>query len=291
MNYLILFTAMLLLTGQTISFKEFNRVYMKNNASFFGFNFIYFSFIALIFLFSGGPLDRFQPLTVLCGMSFGIIFLTMVFYYMKAMETGPLSFTSLFFSMGILGPIVFGVIFWHEKIKVLQFFSLALLFVTFYLCGDSSGGSKKKVHFKWVFYCLLAFFTNGAAMSIMKEHQILMQGLKIREFLIVGFGTASIISMLFFIIFWLKKQPVSHFRNVPFIYVVLGAALTTAFGNKLNLYLNTHIPSIIQFPVTFGGIVILSTLTSRLFYKETLSRKGLIGLGIGLVALILIGIA
>jgi len=58
MNYFLILIAAILFTVQTLCFKEFNKRYMKNIASYFLFNFLYFSVVAIILL---KPRDAKKP--------------------------------------------------------------------------------------------------------------------------------------------------------------------------------------------------------------------------------------
>ena len=93
---------------------------------------------------------------------------------MKAMEIGPLSYTTLFFSFGLLVPIVFGLFFWNENIGILQLIGLLLLLVTFYVGNESSQNGEQKWGGKWLTFCIIAFIANGTLMVISKGHQIIL---------------------------------------------------------------------------------------------------------------------
>ena len=104
MNYLLVLACIFIFVFQTISFKEFNRSHMKNIASYFLFNFIYFCMVVFIVLILGG-FKELKPYTLWLGMSFGTLFVGTILCYMKAMETGPLSYSALFFSFGLVIPL------------------------------------------------------------------------------------------------------------------------------------------------------------------------------------------
>jgi drug/metabolite transporter (DMT)-like permease len=286
MNYLAILIATLLFGTQTVCFKFFNRTYMKNFASYFFFNFLYFGTVVLIFLISSGFPKVIDPYTWSLGVSFGVVFVVTIFCYMKAMETGPMSYSSLFFSFGLLVPVVFGTFLWNEKISMTQFFGLALLLITFYLCSGASGNKLQSISSKWAIFCAIAFLGNGSLMTLAKEHQILLPGQQVGSFLIIAFGTSALLSFVLFGLSYFKKQTVAHLKKLPFVLVVLGAGVTTAFGNQLAMYLNSRVPSILQFPVINGGVVILSAVASILFFGENLTIKGKIGLGLGIAALV-----
>lgn len=287
MNYLAILVTILLFTIQTVCFKVFNRTYMKNLSNYFIFNFLYFSVVVLIFFLTGGIPTGFDPYTIIFGMSFGVLFILTIFCYMKAMETGSMSYSTLFFSLALLVPIIFGTFFWHERVSIIQFFSLGLLFVTFYLCSGASSNTKSRINSHWIIFCFIAFCGNGGLLILAKEHQILLPGKQVGEFLIIAFGTAALLSLVLFFCY-LRKQSMSHLGRMSFAFLVLVAGVTTAFGNLLALYLNSRVPSILQFPATSGGIVISSTIISSLVFGERLTRKGKAGLGIGITALVLL---
>lgn len=289
MNYLLIFFAVFLFTIQTICFKEFNRTYMKNVASYFSFNFLYMLIVVAILLVSGVSTGGYSSATILLGALFGLLFIITIFCYMKAMETGPLSFTILFSSFGIIIPVFSGVIFWNESINAVQVIGLLLLFATFYLGSSSTEGSSRKVNTKWLLFCMINFIGNGLIMTTAKWHQMLLPGEEINEFLVMAFGTAAILSFALMLHYrFMKKQVIRHLKTTHLLSIGLATGVVTAFGNQLLVYLASKVPSIIQFPLINGGIVIVSTVASVFIFKDRLSRNGMIGISLGIVALFLL---
>ena len=95
---------------------------------------------------------------------------------------------------------------------------------------------------------------------------------------------------MFFWYYFYKGQGILHFKSWSFVRVSLIAAITTAVGNWLMLYLTTKLPSVVQFPSVNGGNVFLSTLASSFLFKEKLSKRAKLGLVIGLMALVLLSL-
>jgi drug/metabolite transporter (DMT)-like permease len=289
MNYLLILLSIVIFTVQTLCFKEFSSRFMKNLASYFVFNSFYFGIVVAIFLFLKGNFTGFDYITVILGVTFGIGFIASMLCYMKAMGMGPLSYTSLIFSFGIIVPVIVGLIFWNENVNLFQVLGLVLLLVTFYLGSGSSGSNEAGINLKWLFLCIAAFIGNGMLMVVSKWHQIFLPGEQIKEFLIIAFGTAAALSFILFLFQRLvKKQAVGHLWRYCFYLLAIGAGVSTAFGNQLALYLNTRIPSIIQFPSVSGGTVIFSAVASGIFFRERFTKKGIAGLGIGILALLLL---
>lgn len=291
MNYLLLFTNILLFTVQTLCFKEFNRSYMKNLSNYFFFNFLYYSVIVLVFLTAMESMKPFHIYTIVIGGCFGILYVVTILCYMKAMELGPLSYTSLFFSFGIVVPVAYGLFFWNETISVIQIAGLLLLLATFYIGNQTTEGEKRQFNLRWLGFSVAAFLGNGILATLSKTHQLLMSGEQMNEYLIVSFGIAAILSLLVVLLYSrVSPSETKHLKSVPFIWLVIGTGISTAFGNLLALYLNTRIASIVQFPTVSGGIVLFSTLLSTVIFKEKLNSKGAAGLGLGMVALVLLSI-
>lgn len=291
MEYLLLLSAIAVFGAQTLFFKIFSRGYMKNLASYFAFCFCYFAVVVVSLAAFGIQLAGIHTITIALAVLFGFTFVASIYSYMKAMENGPLSLSSLTFSMGLLIPILFGAIFWREPVSLLQGAALLLLFFTFYLGGDSREAAVKKINGKWMAYCAGGLIGNGSLMTLVKAHQMQLPGLETKEFLVLAFGTAALLALLLFL--WRRfriGEKVPHLKTWSFALLALGTGITTAIGNQVTVVLSGMIPAVIQFPVANGGVVFFSSLLSVVVFREKMKRKAWVGLALGLVALVLISL-
>jgi drug/metabolite transporter (DMT)-like permease len=209
---------------------------------------------------------------------------------MKAMETGPLSFSVLALSFGIVLPVVYGGIFWNEAIRAIQVVGLFLLFATFILFAGSLKISAFPGRKRWVVFCLWTFAGNGIGMILVKSHQIISGGRQVRELLLIAFATAAIVCLAMLGTSLRRKRNDLQFIDRKFIILGIAAGLTTAAGNYFSVYLNSRLPGIIQFPVSNGGVALASTICSRIIFKEKINRRGLIGIATGISALLLLSL-
>ena len=294
MDYALLILTILIFTVQTFSFKEFNRHYMKNLASYFLFNAIYFCIVVLIFLAVNRDVEPISSVTVILAVAFGVLFILTILLFMKAMEHGPLSYSSLIFSLGLLVPVIYGALFWQEGISIPQIFGLLLLLLTLLMGSRPTtriDAQKSRVNLRWMIMVISSLAGNGVMMTISKSQQMLMPGREIEEFLILSFGTSATLSLILFLFRRFRLgEKVSHLRKWPFLILVVIASITTAFGNLFALYLSGRMPAIIQYPSVSGGMVLLSTIMAVLLYKERLTRNKMIGLLTGLAALFLLSL-
>lgn len=286
--YLLIFVAVLLFGVQTLCFKEFNLKYMKNKADYFLFSSLYFVLVvvALLAVYGFGSVS---PQTYMIAIPFGVVFIASILLYMKAMETGSMSFSALVFSFGLLVPVLFGQLFWQENIRFLQILALGVLFISFYLAGGSKQEPILGFNVKWLVLSLAAMLGNGALMTMAKAHQRMLPGKDVGEFLIVAFATAALVSLLLtaYRVRIAREQTVKP-TAIPFLVLVFGAGLTTAFGNWTALSLAGKIPAVVLFPLMNGGIVFLSSILSVAVYKEKLTSRSVAGLILGLFAIVLI---
>ena len=288
---IILFTAIILCFSlQNICFKQFSSRYMKNATSYFMFNAIYFTIICTLYVIAGVNFSLFDLPMVSLALLFAISFISAMFFYMKAMEHGPLGLSFLFFSAGLLMPVAFGIIFYGDPAPPHKFVGLVILAVAFYI-STRGGEEKNKVNKKWIFYILLGSLGNGAIGIAIKLCRIVISEEALIEFLFLGFGQAAIISLgIGCFLIWRFKVSISHFRAFPFTLVALGAAISTAGGNYATVALSLRISALVQFPIVSGFLVITAILTSRIVYKEPVTKRHMVTIVTGLIGIILLSL-
>ena len=287
--FILFILVILFFTFQNISFKQFNMNYMKNTASYFIFNAIYFTLICVIYVIIGVNTSFFEPSVIALGSLFAVSFIAAMYFYMKAMENGPLGLSFLFFSAGMLVPILFGIIFYNEPAPFHRLIGLILLFIAFSISVWGKSGSK--MNKKWVTYILLGSLSNGVIGVAIKLCRIVISEEALTEFLFLGFGQAATISLIIGIIIIGKyKAKLSHFRGIPFLAVAIMAAVTTAGGNYIMVLLSLSVSALVQFPVINGSLVITSIITSRMVYKEQVTKQHLLAILIGLAAIIMLSV-
>ena len=286
---LLFLAAILFFTFQNISFKQFSSVYMKNNASYFIFNAIYFSLICAIYAVIGISITNFVLPIIALSLLFAVSFISAIYLYMKALENGPLGLSFLFFSAGILMPILFGIIVYSEPAPLHNFAGLALLFVAFFISTMGKGGNKLTK--KWAIYILFSSLANGIIGITVRLSSTVVPENASRDFLFLGFGQAAIISLIIgFLLICKHKIQITHFRGPSFAIVVLATAITTAGGNYIMVVLSQTVPALVQFPVINGSLVITSIIASRLVYKEQVTKQHLLVVLFGLVAIVMLSI-
>jgi drug/metabolite transporter (DMT)-like permease len=260
---LLMLLVIILYTLQTFCFKIFNSKYMKNISSYFIFNLVSSLIISLLFFVFAGKSQTYHSYTILIGITFGVFYLLTVFFYTKAMETGPLSLSTLIYMSSVLMPVLAGTIFWGEAISAVQIAGLVLMLIMFYIMvnpGQPEGGN---INARWIIYCFLSFFCNGCLGVLLKFHQHLSPQKEIMEFMVIAFAASAIVSIpLYFIYKKVNKESISHLKNVKFALLAACTAIAAGGANGIYLSIAGLMPGIVLFPTVSGSIVILSTVLS-----------------------------
>ena len=290
MEYTYLAIAVITFTIQTLCFREFGKRFIKNLRSYFLFQGFSFTLTVVLLLLYNGIPTSIHPLTLYIGISFGFLFVFAIFSYITAMESGSMALSALLFSFGLVIPVIYGLFFWDETVKIIQWCGLFMLLLSFSL-GSKPKGGEKKFNKKWLIWALFGFLGNGTLMTISKSQAKIMAGEEAALFLIIGFTSAAILAFTIFIIRkYTQKESVVHMTGSYIPLLVLGNGTTTAVGNMLVMILAPILPSVIQYPIQSGGLVITTALMSMVIYKERITVSGYISLAIGICAIVMLGL-
>lgn len=85
-----------------------------------------------------------------------------------------------------------------------------------------------------------------------------------------------------------EQTPNCSFPKNILIYMLLSGLASCAYI-RINLSISNVIPSVIFFPISNGGMVILSTVVGRVAFGEKLNRVQLLGIAIGCLAVVITG--
>ena len=235
--------------------------------------------------------------TVWFGAMFGFGFIATVSVYYYAMQSGPLSYTTFFFSASMIVPVIIGLFVWDESLKMTQGIGMAMFMAAFYCISVLGGEKGGKVNVRWIILCFATWLLNGLIGVVSKQHQINMAGTEYVQMMMMSFVFAAVFALIaavFFAVLDSKKEKktvgavvktdmsLMWHGKVP----LLGAALGSGMANVIMTYLSSRLPGGYLYPITLGSVVVLVSLFSILVLKEKPSKPGLIGILIGLVAIV-----
>ena len=205
-----------------------------------------------------------------------------------AMKRGPVSMTALIYSLGLIFPIIYGSIFLSEAISLMQLLGMVLaLFSLYFIINPEKSG---KINLLWLALAIAASFCAGMNGIIQKIHQNSEYKSELYPFIFLSLLFAAVFSLVCAVLNADKRgnNIGKKLKFDPKLILVGGIAI--ALVNILNLILAGKIEAVIQFPVYNIGGMILTVIGGRLIFGEKMSKNQIIGLGVGCIAILIIGL-
>lgn len=226
------------------------------------------------------------------GIAFGVLFALTILFYNLAIASGPLSYTTFYFSASMLVPALAGVALFGEPLTVSLCLAVGLFLAAFWCLSGSSDG-KKLSNPRWLLLCLLSFLCNGLCAVVQKGQQNATGGTQAAGLMLVGFCVAA---CCYFVAYLLlrSRQPAPAQKASTLLaqnkLAILLLALGSVGGNLLLTHLAGTSNASYLFPLVQGSIIVGVTVCSRLFFGERIAVRGKLGVALGLVAIVVIHI-
>jgi len=230
--------------------------------------------------------------TLLIGVAYGISSAIANVSMMKAVEIGPLSYSTVIGTCSMIIPALSGLVIYGEPVAISQWIGVAFMLVSFVCSVDGKDGKKNSASIKWLVYCLIGFASSGLLGVLQKVHQTSPDKAELSPFLIISFLVTAVYSFVYAL--WLSKKkgkPVTVTapeKRKVFIGCTVILGLATAYLNFANTFLAGVLPAVLFFPVFNGSVMVFSALFGIILFKERLSKKQWIGISVGGVAILLL---
>ncbi len=290
-TYFLLFIAVAFAVINSCILHSFNNRDIRNVGDTFFFNGgIGAVWIVILGIFSVASGDFvISSGSIFYGAICGVTICSFLLFKNLSLASGPVSLTILIGSCPFILTTLFGVIFMSQDINAMQILGIVMIIISLILCISPQKGEKISV--KWLVLSALFLLSGGGVGIIYMLFGASDAASEINGMMFCASCVAFVLYFVAgFIINLINKQPCPkiHKSGIPFI-LLCGIASCTYM--RINLYLSTVIPSVVFFPLSNSSVVILSTLSGMVLYKEKLSKIQLFGMLIGLAALIITGVA
>ncbi len=226
--------------------------------------------------------------TVLLAMLFGLTIFSQQLSYIKALETGSFSYTTIITSLALLIPSFSGAILWGEPLFWGKLAGLAFMIPTVILSVSNKSDTPSRKEKSWLMWCGAAFLCGGLVGVIQKLHQKSPYKGESNAFLWYSFIFCFAYALITLLIVKRKSAAESHSLSRGVIAMMFLAGIFYTANHCLNLYLSGKIDSVIFFPAVNGGGLLLTLLSAAIIFKERLALKQWIGIGCGIISILLI---
>ncbi len=239
---------------------------------------------------AGGSLCIPSLYTLGLGVVFGVITALCAVLAMKALESGPLSYTNVIIACGMVIPSLSGMVFFGESISIGQYFGMALMLISI-ACAVDTSNKESGMSLRWLLLCLGSFLCSGSVGVMQKLHQSSPHRDELGIFLVIAFIVSALFSFAAARISLNKGGKVTvlaagRVRKLVIFSIVCGIGI--ALCNQINMYLAGVMEAVIFYPVVNGGFMLLNILAGVLLWHEKLSRRQWFGLIMGGAAIFLL---
>jgi len=277
MLYLVLavFSSMMISVVMRLSEKH-----VQNKTAMLAVNYVVCCAVAMLV---GGSLELFPRVEGLAmgvglGAINGILFLAGFMLLQWNISRNGVVLPATFMKLGVLVPTIMAITVFGEKPGAAQIAGIVAAIAAIILI---QGGGKQEAGSSLGLIILL--LCGGSADAMSKIYEEIGPGALREQFLLYTFATALILCI---VICAFKRQRISPADLIFGALVSIPNYLSTRFL----LLAVGEIPAVVAYPSYSVGTIIMVTLAGLIFFKEKLSRRKLLALGIILAALALLNL-
>ncbi len=254
---------------------------------------------AIFFLCVNSFHITFTPFSLLMAILWVLFCGTYIVLGFILISKGNIATYTLFLMLGgMMIPYFFGLCFLNEEFTVWRLIGLLLMVVSVILSGikekSADTAAEKSKHSRlYLLLCLAVFILNGCVSVTSKLHQLPeYKSIAVSETEFI-FWTAIVKIVLFSLVYLVlilrerhsgkRDESAKTNASVKALFtpavlaIVVACALVEALSLLGQLYSASHLPATVLYPLVTGGVVVLTALAGRLFFKEKLSRRALFG--------------
>lgn len=216
----------------------------------------------------------------------GFIFMVMFQFVGFAVSKIGLGVTGISTRMGVVMPILFSILYYHEQIRVLKVVGIILALMALFFIVYKKNSLKTST--KYMFFPLFLFLGTGIADTFIKYSQQEFVSNELLPFFSTMIFFVSLIVGLIINLF--RKE--SLFRNLD--RKIIGWSLMLGVVNLgsiiflLNALKNSNIDSSIVFGINHLSIITLVVLTGIIFFKEKLTKMNWLGIAFAFLAIMIL---
>lgn len=285
-NYLLLVCSVILAVVKSAFVKKYSSHAPDKNSPIFLFNLIAYGIAALMQL-TVYSLPSLSWWTILPAFGYAISCYLMQMFLMKSMAIGSMALSSLFCMYGMLIPTVAGPLFFGESFSVFKGVGVALMILAIFFSADvRKGGSSTSK--KWLVFALLTLLFSGMVGIFEKLHQTGPDKTDIHSFLSCAFITIALLNAITLPIVRKGEANPPSFKTGLILAILTG--LVVVFYNRINLILAGALDTMIYYPISSGGAVLLTLVVSVTVFREPLKCNHILCFISGTAAILLLGI-
>ena len=255
--------------------------YVKGNHGMLAVNYVICTVMAAIYSDVGNLFPKTEGIgfTLGLGVCTGIIYLAGLLLIQLNIQKNGVVLTAIFQKLGLVVQVLLSIIFFKERPELLQILGLIICLSAIILINFE----KEQTVIGFKLGLILILLVSGLCDGMSKIHEELGNALLSEHFLLYTFGVALILCVALMVV----KKEKTGWKDVIF-GILLG--VPNYFSAKFLLKALGDLAAVVVFPTFSVATVVVITLTGLLIFREKLSKKQWIGMGMILIALVLLNI-
>ncbi len=219
----------------------------------------------------------------------GCLFILIFFVMSQSADKAGVAVTAIANKLSLIIPVGIAFVFWGEAFTLIKMLGIviALLALVLVMKKDKVSGKLKLEEYSLP---MIVFLGSGIIDTSIKYAQAnyISTSIAYNHFLVLLFGVAGFFGAMALIVKYIKSKKYSIERDD----IIWGVMLGIPNYGSIYFLIKTleQFDSSVIFPVNNIGIVVMSALGAKLFFKETLSTLNLLGIALALLSILLLTI-
>lgn len=257
-----------------------SKKYVRNNLSMLAMNYVMCSVLGA--MFAGGmelfPAQEGLGTALMMGTFNGALYLGGFVLLQWNIARNGVVLPATFMKLGVLVPTILALTVFKEQVQALQIVGIVMAIGAILLLKERGDGGAK--HMPGLILLLLC---GGFSEAMSKVYEEMGPAALKNQFLLYTFGMALVLCVILCIA---KKQKIS-WMDALFGLII---AVPNYFSSRFLLLSLSDVPAVIAYPTCSVGTIVLVTAAGVVCFKEKLSKRKLLALGVILLALVLLNI-
>ena len=230
-----------------------------------------------------------EPSAYICGAIGGVLFVGGLVFMQSSIRANGATLTSAFGKLGVMVPLAMSFIFFSEKPAPVQVAGIASALVSLVVINYPSKEENKEpgpASYSFVLL-MLTFMANGLADSMAKVFERTGNRDDDTVYIMIVFATACIISA---VLAYLEYKKTGKKILPKELLAGIAVGIPNYYSSFFLLGAVERLPSFLVYPIFSTGTILMVMAVSTLAFKERPSRNQAIGIGLILLALVLLNL-
>lgn len=255
--------------------------YVKGNHGMLAINYVICVVMAAFYCGFGNLFPKAEGIgfTLGLGSCTGALYLVGLLLVQLNIRKNGIVLTSIFQKLGLIVQVFISIVFFKEQTETAQIVGIVICLIAVVMVNFE----KEQTTINFKLGLILILLVSGLCDGMSKIHEEMGNLVLADQFLLYTFGVALILCVALILV---KKESFG-WKDVGF-GILLG--VPNYFSASFLLKALNDIAAVIVFPTFSVATVVVITLTGLLVFKEKLSKKQWIAMGLILIALVLLNI-